>query len=191
LSRKIVYQTLEDRNSDVYRLEADGPYPCHWENTWLGDGYYFWDTFIDNAHWWGRDIRKYKNGYIICEAICDFNDTECLGLHGKLEHLQMFKESYELMRSRGMVDNKTTVKKVLAFLQGEMTSFNYTAIRVNGMKSRKLNSEYSINLIFETEKIPYLDMLPAVQICFFKKNSLNLRNYKIVFPDTYREDEWV
>lgn len=77
MATKIVYQTLEDRQTDLDKIESNGPYSCRWENSWLGNGYYFWDTFIDNAHWWGVEGRKYKNGYIICQAECDFNDTEC------------------------------------------------------------------------------------------------------------------
>ncbi len=61
---KIVYQTLEDRFTDLDKLEREGPYICSWENSWLGDGYYFWEAFIENAHWWGREIRKYANGYM-------------------------------------------------------------------------------------------------------------------------------
>ena len=188
MGHKRVYQTLEDRNSDLDRLETNGPYPCRWSNSWLGDGYYFWDTFIENAHWWGKEVRKYKNGYIICEAICDFDDTECFDLHGNLEHLQMFRESCDLMKQNGLVDDQTTVKSVLAFLRNEMKSFNYSAIRVDGLKSKSQYSTFNDILLFESSKSPHLDLLPAVQICFFEKNSLNLRNYKIVHPHQYGEN---
>jgi hypothetical protein len=49
---KEVFQTLENRGTNQTHLEQGGPYICHWENSWLGDGFYFWDTFLENAHWW-------------------------------------------------------------------------------------------------------------------------------------------
>ncbi len=187
MTLKTVYQTLEDRDSDLDKLESNGPYPCCTENTWLGDGYYFWDTFVENAHWWGKEVRKYPNGYIICKAYCDFNDVECLDLQGNMEQLKMFKDSFELSKQMGKVNNQTTVKMFLAFLKGENKAFNYAAIRVNGIKSKNFNSTFSINLFFEKKKEQYFEFIPAVQICFFSKTSLNLRNFKIIYPVEYAD----
>ncbi len=183
-TKKTVYQTLEDRGNSI-QVELEGPYPCNWENTWLGEGYYFWDTFIENAHWWGKEVRKNYLAYIICRAECDFNDIDCLDLHGNTEQLKMFKDSYELSKSMGKVNETTTVKMFLAFLKGENKAFKYEAIRVNGIRSKSINSEYSVNLMFEDRKTQYLEIIPAVQICFFDKTSLNLRNYKIIYPENY------
>lgn len=191
MSIKTVYQTLEDRGTDLERLEANGPYLCDWENSWLGDGYYFWDTFIDNAHWWGREARRYRSGYIICKAICDFNDTECLDLYGNLEQLAMFREAYELMKAQTLADQTTTVKQVFSFLKEVTNSFNFIAVRANGLKSRSPQSIFNASLFFESEKPQSLDLVPTVQICFYRKESLNLRNYKIVFPENYKQDNWV
>ena len=33
----------------------------------------------------------------------------------------------------------------------------------------------------------YFEFIPAVQICFFSKSSLNLRNYKIFYPAEYTD----
>lgn len=188
MAKKIVYQTLEDRNTDLDKIESDGPFICQWKNSWLGDGYYFWDTFIDNAHWWGKEVRRYTNGYIICQAECDFNDIDCLDLQGNMEQLKMFKDTYELFENRGIVDKKTTVKMFIELLKSESKTFKYKAIRVNGIKSKNFNSMYNLNLFFEPNKDQYFEFIPATQICFFTKTSLNLRNYKIVFPDEYNSD---
>lgn len=188
MAKKIVYQTLEDRGTDLDKIESNGPYICQWENSWLGDGYYFWDTFIENAHWWGKEGRKYAKGYIICQAECDFNDTECLDLHGNTEQLKMFKDMYELLKRKGIVDKSSTVKMILEFLKAESKYFNYSAIRINGVRSKNINSTYNLNLFFEPKKDQYFELVSAIQICFFSKTSLNLRNYKIVFPDEYNTD---
>lgn len=184
--KKIVYQTLENRGTHLRELEANGPYPCNWENSWLGDGYYFWDTFIENAHWWGDKVRKFSKGYIICEATCYFNDSECLDLHGNLEQLKQFKEAFTLAKKNKLVDDNTTIKNFLAKLRGELESFQkYTAIRINAIKSKNYTSIYSINLLFEKDRNQFMEVIPAIQICFYNKNSLGLNNYRIVFPEEF------
>lgn len=135
----------------------------------------------------GEEVRKYANGYIICQAECDFNDTECLDLLGNLEQLKMVKNTFESFKNRGIVDKQTTVKMFLEFLKSESKSFKYTAIRVNGIRSKNFSSQYSLNALFENKKEQYFEFIPAIQICFFTKTSLNLRNYKIVFPDEYND----
>jgi hypothetical protein len=56
------------------------------------------------------------------------------------------------------------------------------------MKSKRFDSPYSLNLFFENKKDQYFESIPAVLICFFTKTSLNLKNYKIVYPDEYNSD---
>lgn len=61
-----IYQTLEDKDNDE-EIERHGPYFCSVyeidgspkkgsKEPWLGGGYYFWDTRINDAHWWGRTV---------------------------------------------------------------------------------------------------------------------------------------
>ena len=188
MAAKVVFQTLEDRDTDLDVLEDQGPYPCKWENTWLGNGYYFWDTFIENAHWWGAEIRKYHNGYIICKAICDFNDIECYDLVGNTEHIKQFGDTYEFLKAKGLANKNTTVARIIHYLKDEVKTLKYSAIRASGIKSKNYNSDFSFSLQFEKEKPTYLDLKPAIQICFFSKKSLNLRNYKIIYPPVYSDD---
>ncbi len=182
---KTVYQTLQNRDDDLDKLESNGPYECNWNNSWLGDGYYFWDTFIENAHWWGKEIRKYDNGYIICKGICDYNEIECCDLAGNTEHLQMFSDTYEFLKTKGLANKDTKVKRLIHYLKDDIKTFNFQAIRAYGIRSKNFNSRFSFNLFFESNSNAYLDFKPAIQICFYSKSSLNLRNYKIVFPDEY------
>ena len=55
-----LYQTLEDRSNIDY-VEENGPFICRRNSAWLGIGYYYWDTFVDNAHLWGEKIYKKNN----------------------------------------------------------------------------------------------------------------------------------
>ncbi|KAA5549203.1 hypothetical protein [Adhaeribacter rhizoryzae] len=188
MRRVIVYQTLEDRDTDLGKLELNGPYPCKWPNTWLGHGYYFWDSFIENAHWWGQEIRNYSNGYIICEAICDFNDSDCCDLVGNTEHLKLFHDTYEFLKQKGLANSKTTVGRIIQYLKEDVKTFKYSATRALGFRSKNFHSKFSFTLPFENGKPAYLDFTPAIQICFYSKTSLNLRGYKIKYPPKYSDD---
>ena len=187
MAKKIVYQTLEDRGNRKI-IEEEGPFMCKWENTWLGDGYYFWDTFIENAHWWGEECRKYPNGYVICQAICDFNDIDCCDLVGNTDHLLMFSDSFNFLKNEGLANENTTVKRLIHYLKYELKYFKFNSIRVFGLRSKNLKSPYSFTLNFEEKKPQYLDFKPAIQICFYSKNSLNLRDYKLIYPPVYSDD---
>lgn len=176
---KNVYQTLENRNTDINLLESKGPYPCTWENSWLGDGYYFWDHFIENAHWWGKEVRAFNNGYIICKAICDFDQSDCLDLVGNPIHLEKLYDAFLLMQSNGFVDDSTTTKRVIDYLQNDLKVMRFSAVRVLGLNSKDYYSHFNYTLLFESDKAAYLDFKPPYQICFFDKKSLNLRSYKV------------
>lgn len=189
MKQKVLYQTLEDRGNPD-EVELNCPYPCRWENTWLGSGYYFWDTFIENAHWWGK--VRYQNKYIICKFTCDFDTNTCFDLVGETEHMLDFSKGIDLLKRRNLVNSNTTVAKVIAFLKEKTDGFNYEAIRVYGIKSiSDYNEEYQKyrhRLIFELSKPQFLDYKPAIQICIYKKTGLNLRNSKIDYPDEYNRD---
>jgi hypothetical protein len=188
LTTKIIYQTLEDRGGNIKTLVNNGPYVCSWENSWFGDGYYFWDTFIKNAHWWGKSVRRYTKGYVICRAECDYNDVDCCDLVGNTEHMQMFSDAYFFLKQKGLVDANTTVKRIVKYLKDDINVFKFQAIRAYGVRSKGFNSEYSCNVFFEEGKASYMDFNSAIQICFYSKDSLNLRNFNIIFPEEYVED---
>jgi hypothetical protein len=186
LSIKIIYQTLQDRGNHD-EVNSHGPYPCKWENTWLGDGFYFWDHFIDNAKWWGT--HRYGEKYIICRALCDYNTNSCFDLVGTVEHLEQFKNSVDFLKSMGKITSKTTVRRVLNYLRLQTKSLNFAAIRAYGINSISPNSpigmRFSNRMIFEMGKPQYLDLIPAIQICIFSKEEMNLRSFIVVYPEKY------
>lgn len=189
MAKKILYQTLADKGNPDY-VEKFGPFPCKWHNTWLGDGYYFWDTFISNAHWWGT--TRHKDSYMICNAYCDYNTDKCLDLVGTTEHLEFFGDYIKQMKAKGLLNAKTTVARVIEFIKKVVTSFVYEAIRVYGVNSISAhfleNETFIYRMPFETGKAQYLDITPPIQICIFSKNGLDLKNFKVIYPDEYNND---
>lgn len=184
---KVVYQTLEDRDNPD-QIEREGPFKCENRNAWLGFGYYFWESFLENAHWWGKECNNYKNGYVICKASYDFNEKLCFNLIDNPEHIQNFKNTIELMKEKGLFSNRTTVSRVISYLKDTLKIFPFDATRVFGIHSKNKTSEYSFVLPFKPSGNQYLDLTPAIQVCFYSKQGLNLRNYHIIFPDKYIED---
>lgn len=180
-----LYHTLEDRDNPDY-IESNAPFPCDAKNAWLGNGYYFWDSLIANAHWWGKS--HCKGNYVIVEYNCDSHvNNKCLDLHGNMEHLKWFNEVIDLLKSQNLYTHTTTVAKVIEYLKNK-TDFEttYEAIRAYGHFSR--SERNTISIPFEVNKPFYLEQIPAVQICLFRKKSLNLSAGKIVYPNHYNSD---
>lgn len=181
------YQTLENRgNADD--IEKNGPFLCNRKDAWLGEGYYFWDSFIENAHWWGKKGACYQNGYIICESSFELNE-KCLDLHDNPEHMKMFSSTIQLMEEKELFkENQTTIGRVIEFLK-QTIQFDYEAIRANGVNSISQQSSFSKRTPFKLGKNhQYWDATPAIQICFIKKDGLNRKEFKIVYPLEYCQD---
>jgi hypothetical protein len=186
---KTVYQTLEDRDNPDHVCNH-GPFSCNRNNAWLGNGYYFWDSFIANAHWWGVEGARFPNGYYICKALYDFDEEKCFNLIDNPLHFQLFNDTKKLMMEKGLyVSNQTTVARIIHHIKDILKLFNYEAIRVYGINSKSFNSPYTNRTIFDkNHNTKYLDSLPAIQICFYSKKSLNLRDYTIIYPPEYSDD---
>ena len=95
------------------------------------------------------------------------------------------------MRSKNLVNRSTTVARVIAHMKNTLKIFRYEAVRVYGINSLsdiKENDNFLYRLNFEIGKVQYLDVKPAIQICIYKKNGLDLKNYSIIYPDEFNND---
>lgn len=186
------FQTLENR--DIDRVEIDGPFLCNRTDAWLGNGYYFWDSLINVAHWWGVEIAGYdENGYIICEALFNLDEARCFNLVDNKEHLELFNRTKKLMIEKGLYEkNKTTVARIINFLKDQVKVFRFEAIRAYGVNSIGYKSDYRnrTKFIYKESRTTsqYLDSSPAMQVCFFTKDSLDLQDFKIVYPPELVDD---
>lgn len=182
----VVYQTVEDRgNPEEVKLNA--PFFCKSKSAWLGEGFYFWDSFIENAHWWGR-VHLKKNDYIICRANIIMNPQNCFDLVGNTEHLLLLKKVRDELKSNSLINNKTTLARILSFIRNEKELFIWSAIRINtpGAKSKRYNKNEIIPLSNKTSNAVF-ENIPAIQICIYNLAKLSLKNLEIVFPEEYIE----
>lgn len=186
MKNNLIYQTLQDRENPD-EVENNGPYHCNWNNSWLGDGYYFWDSFIENAHWWGE---THCNGYyMICEALVDLDESNCFNLVGNTNHLKDFGDSIEFMKEKGLISQNTTVSRVLEFMKKNNLFLDYSAIRAYGINSKGKDYEPNYRIKFEVDKkFQYLPYKPEIQLCVINFKSLNFRSFKIVHPDFYNPE---
>lgn len=180
-----LYQTLEDRNNaDV--IELHGPYKCA-RYKWLGDGYYFWDTHMELAHWWGKTNYGW-NSYIICKANAILDDN-CWDLHGNGNHRLEFEEICNVIIKAGITTKeRLLVAQVIEYFKKKMT-FKYDSIRILGMNSiARNNAAFAFRIPFKREDDKrYFDLYPPVQICLLTKKSLSLKNFLVVYPVEYLE----
>ena len=188
MSRKVsIYQTLENRDNPE-EIERDGPFICRWHNAWLGTGFYFWEAFVENSHWWGKS--HLKGNYIICEAECEIDDETCFDLVGNTAHMSLFHAAVSLMKENELINKKTTVARVIHHMRFISKVLKCQAIRVFGVYSisQHLYPEHIYRMLFEHNKIHYLDFKPPIQICIFNKTGLKTKNYHIIFPDEYNNN---
>ena len=178
----ILYQTLEDRDNVDY-VEANGPFLGNIRDTWLGKGYYYWDTFINSAHFWGWSSYKSKNKeYIIAKTELDIPSERLLNLLDPVD-IQKFStwiDEYELT----FPNRKVTVEKVITHIQNIMgSSFPYVAVKA--VFNDCVNKPEYQNRIYQKNGRAYLDLQPPIQMCIFDKSIIGQNNFKVIYPSDY------
>ena len=185
MKKTTIYQTLENRGNKI-EVQKNGPFICKRKNAWLGNGYYFWDSFIENAHWWGE--IAYKSNYYICEANCILEDVTCFDLYGNIEHIKQFNQIKEIINKQNLTSNNITVARIIETIK-KQTNFRFDAIRIAGNKSKAYNSKYSNITLFNVIKgNAFFDSIPCIQICFIKKNSLKMSDFSLIYPSEYHKE---
>lgn len=180
------YHTVADRDNPD-QIETEAPFLCGRQDAWLGRGYYLWEQFEENAHWWGSCAYG-KDKYVIVqfEGLSP-QEGKCFDLCGNMEHIQQFSEVCKYLKSENLqTKREITASKVIAFMR-EKTDFDtqYDSIRAK-------DNNVGPNIIkFQVSRVPYMDLCPRVQLCLFAKSSLNLSKGKIIYPEHYVQDVYI
>lgn len=179
MKKRVLYQTLEDRNNKS-AVEATGPIKCDVATAWLCEGYYFWDSAIDTAKWWGK--RCYANsdkqkGYIICKSSYNYGGNDFFDIAGDSEHIQDFWESVKLAET-AYPDESLTVAFILAFMrEDDEFADAFKAVRAYPIGSRRNLKR----LYFENENPAYIEENPPIQLCIWKEWKSFLKDKFTVF----------
>lgn len=172
-----IYQTVA-ATPDKGKIIRDAPFKCEDDpeklKEWLGSGYYFWDTFIELAHWWGQVHYKnrVKKNYVICQTSLVCEDDEILDLVGNLGQVKDVRDIVEQMRRCPEYNDKTfKAQTVINFIR-YILKVPYKAVRAYGE-----NSSHDENIIqhrLKFSKSAYLNLCPEVQICVIDKSVIAL-----------------
>lgn len=178
-----IFQTLEDREN-YEEIESHGPYFCSLYDSagklksgirtpWLGEGFYLWDTLIEDARWWGRQAYK-ESGYVICGTRYDQSSPLLFDMVGIISHYEDFIKCAEVIKKEKGLE-RVSFPIVLHYLK-QNPNFGFKAIRVRPMPYR--GGEDSTNIYFpgNTAEVATFD---KVQICFFDKTLLT-EDFKLI-----------
>lgn len=169
------YHTLEDQGN-VDKVEANGPVKCTDHRAWLGDGYYFWDSDIYWAHFWGK--KDYAE-YMIFVAEIEINEKtyDLVGnIATKLEFLDMMEE----IKGTDYLEpgEEITVPKMIAYLK-KYVGFEYNSIRA---------ADYprdAIRVNFGDNRPEFMFLGERVQVCLLTKENLLLQSFRCIHPEEY------
>lgn len=173
---KALFQALKDCDNPSEVIDH-GPYKCTRSDAWLGDGFYFWDSIIDLAHWWGK--LAYGDKYIIGKLNYYYDDALIYDLL-EPEKLNDFREYADLLRKE--YGKSYTVASVLAHMRTH-PDFHYRGVRMKGEHST--SSIEGKKIFFKRRNDYYLDTKPAVQICLFHDKDVKSSPFELVYPEKY------
>lgn len=176
-----IYQTLEDRGNDEV-IESHGPYKClsHTGNgllkkgvkePWLGEGYYFWDTRIEDAYWWGNVVYS-RTGYVVCQTTYDQYSPMLFDMVGRVDHYEEFIKCAAYIKTQRNLE-RISFPAVLAFLK-KHAGFSYKAIRVHPIPKHVKDE----GVFFPGNRL-IVSEIDKIQICFFD-NTMWRSEFKIV-----------
>ncbi|MFC2440005.1 MAG: hypothetical protein ACFNVH_04205 [Segatella maculosa] len=186
-----IYQTLEDRKN-VNEIEAHGPYFCTIRDAedqiktgvktpWLGEGYYFWDSRKEDAHWWGKTVYcKNGKGYVVCETTYDAHSPFLYDLVGDLTAFDEFVEIANRIKNKWHLRH-ISFPIVIEYLKRH-TTFEYKAIRVCPVLT---HNKTKIHFPHQKNRpTVFLEQMEKVQLCFFDRTLLR-RPFKVIEVYSY------
>ncbi len=183
----ILYQTLEDCDN-VDSVEANGPFLGNVRNRWLGRGYYYWDTFINSAHFWGRvSYLNVGKRYIIAQSEVSIPPEKVLNLlePSDLTKFAAWIDEY----AKTFPKSEVTIEKVLTHAENIVgKDFPYVAIRAEFRNCVNI-PDYQ-DRIYPNGKA-YLDLKPPIQICIKDRRVIGKDNFKVVYPECYMDNTFM
>ena len=189
MKKRILYQTLEERNNNK-TVEANGPGYCNSGKAWLCEGYYFWEAGIETAHWWGKRTYanfRVKKGYIICKTSYDYAADNFFDLVGDTTHRKDFWDSVDEVE-KAYPGKAFTVALVLAFMREDNEFSNqFMAVRAYPSLSRKNLKQ----LLFEEGNPSYIEKDAPIQLCIWNNFKAFLTDPFIVVGNYPYRRQWI
>ena len=198
MKKTALYQAIDGGIREV----PEGPIYCSTRDARLGEGYYFWDSAINAAHWWGR--QHYQGNYIICQSFYDAHSDHYFDLLGNVEHRSILNECADILRQRKPDD--FSLAEVLELLKCQLPQFKelYWAIRAEAINKSYPDRKHDIPLVkgecslCDEVDIPFayggkrlvLSCSQRVQVCVMNLAFLLEGEYRSVYSE-YRDELYV
>ncbi|MBM1106044.1 hypothetical protein JQC67_07845 [Aurantibacter crassamenti] len=178
-----IYHTVDDQGDPDY-IENNVPFKSNSENCWAGVGYYFWENYIEHAHWWGK--THYKDNYVICGCTINIEERNCFDIYGNtahLEYLEKLRDKLTLVVKKSTI----TLESIIEYASRH-NLFPYTIVRMaEGNKSNLPQDSTNLLKIKNTRNPSFLVLKPKLVLFMRDPAKWDLSNLKIEFPDKYVE----
>ena len=178
MDKRTLFQAVTDLDNPD-EIEQNGPFKCRRKDAWLGEGYYFWDSFVQLANWWGRE--SLGNNYVICRSYCVASLPDTYDLYDNPEHIVSFRALSEAL-SEEYPNKFISVPFVLEMLKAHSDFLKeFKAIRAKAERCWKDVPR----LKFNRGNVAYLETIPPIQFCVLDKSYLINGEYQIIYPPKY------
>lgn len=180
MKKVILHHTCKQDGGEDFVLK-NAPFlakddPAKKKYQFLGEGYYFWEDDVEQAHKWGK--THYRNCYFIVEFDCEIDEVYLLDLNDRRgqKYLQDIKQKLEQSLQKKM-DN-WSLSQVIQFLIRSKEEigidFDYRIFKVQDHFASNKNIKFVSNK-------PNSTNIRGVFIVFFKdKNDLCVAQKRII-----------
>lgn len=149
-----LFQSVEDRGHTLVV-----PILCNDNDAWLGKGYYFWDSEIVDAHWWGQ--THYNNHYVIYKSEYDYDSLYFLDLLGNTEHRKYF-----FIFAQALMEKKQknySVGETIEILKRVDVTFNKSYKAIRALPENMNNKTFRV--YFDDNERFFLSNRTRIQMC--------------------------
>ena len=142
------------------------------DKTWLGEGYYFWEHEIANAHHWGK--VHYSNRYCIYQSSYQ-NTEEGLDLVDNHEQRDMLKEHISQINER--IQESIDLAQIITLIRKHVSKVHYIRIDTGSF----FPDERVLLTVPNKQPLPWLYTRRLVQVCFpsFPCPEIGLTDYQL------------
>jgi len=152
---------------------------------WLADGYYFWESFISNAEYWGK--THCDGNYDIYCGEYDLNDPKCLNLVDNPVCIELIEQAYKTFIEEKSRKPKYLCQVIYFLRKGNKFKSRYDFIRVvadGGMSNGD-------SLHYAKDSYVLYSIVRQIQVCFWIIRN-EIKNLTLYVEDCSEDnDEWL
>ncbi|WP_421803854.1 hypothetical protein [Flagellimonas sp.] len=178
-----VYHTVDDQDNPDY-IESNAPFKSDDKKAWAGPGYYFWDSFIEYAHNWGK--IHYNGNYVICSGLLQEKaEGDCFDLLGNTEHMLYLEELTKKLKEKNPKE-ELTFERAIRYAK-DNGLFPFKIIRItNVIKIYPNDSAPNVLKLKDSGKrSSFMTIKKRIVIYIESMNDADLKDFNIEYPDKY------